>query len=310
MPRSKNPNRKKALAAMFVTVFLWGIATPVIKVTLNYIPPFTFLLIRFVLSSIILYFMVDWKKGYLKHLGKKGFVYAFLIGVLGSTVNLGLYFWGVNFTSSFEATVIYSSAPIFIVLGGMIFLNEKIERHELNGLILALLGFGIIVIKPVLENGLTLTLNLKGNLLIVGALIAWTTYSLLSKNVYNHDTTGKKYSPIFITFMTFFAGSITLIPFGIYEIFTYNINYVAATPGILYMTIASTVIAYSLYEFSVKHIEVSETAIFQYLQPLITLPIALVFLDESFSIVYVIGGILVLAGVFLSEHHPVKVKRK
>jgi drug/metabolite transporter (DMT)-like permease len=311
MPKdTMEPNRKHAIVAIVTTVAIWGVATPIIKVTLNYIPPFSFLLIRFILASFILYFLVDWKKGYLKHLGKKGFVYAFLIGALGSSVNLGLYFWGVNFTTSFEATVIYSSAPIFIVLGGALLLKEHVSQKEFLGLLIALCGFALIAFRPIFENGSNLSLNFKGNVLVFLAVIAWTAYSLFSKFIFNGDKSGEKFSPMFVTFVTFFAGAITLIPFGIYEIMTVDINYAKAAPGILYMTIAATVVAYALYEYAVKTIDVSETAIFQYLQPVFTLPLSLVFLGEPFSPVYIVGGILVAGGVFLSEHHPVKIKRK
>lgn len=310
MPKNDNEgSRKLAIISLIVVSAIWGVASPVIKVTLNYIPPFSFLMIRFLIASLILYFMVDWKKGYLKNLGKRGLVYALLIGVLGSSVNLGLLFWGINFTSSIEATIIYSMAPILIILGGVVFLKEKIQTYELVGLLIALAGFGLIIIKPLLMDRSEVSISFEGNILVVLSTIAWTAYALLSKNVFNHDKTGKKYSPVFITFITFFAGAISLLPFGIYEILTTPIDFAKATPGILYMTIASTVIAYTLYEFGVKQIEVSETAIFQYLQPLFTIPVAIMFLNEQFSIIYLVGGILVAAGVFLSEHHPVKIRR-
>lgn len=310
MPKNDHEgSRKLAILSLVVVSAIWGVASPVIKVTLNYIPPFSFLMIRFLIASLILYFMVDWKKGYLKHLGKKGLVNALLIGVLGSSVNLGLLFWGINFTSSIEATIIYSMAPILIILGGVLFLKEKIESYELAGLLIALAGFGLIIIKPLLMDRSEVSISFEGNILVVLSTVAWASYALLSKNVFNHDKTGQKYSPVFITFITFFAGAISLLPFGIYEILTTPIDFAKATPGILYMTIASTVIAYTLYEFGVKKIEVSETAIFQYLQPLFTIPVAIMFLNEQFSIIYLAGGILVAAGVFLSEHHPVKIHR-
>lgn len=310
MPKNNNQgSRKLAIIALIVVSALWGVASPVIKVTLNYIPPISFLMIRFLIASIILYFLVDWKKGYLKYLGKKGLLYALLLGVLGSTVNLGLIFWGINLTSSIEATIIYSMAPILIILGGVIFLKEKIQTHEFLGLLIALLGFGLIIIRPLLFEGSKVIINFEGNILVLLSTIAWTAYALLSKNVFNHDKTGTKYSPVFITFITFFAGAVSLLPFGIHEILTTPIFWVKATPGILYMAIASTVIAYTLYEFGVKKIEVSETAVFQYLQPLFTIPIAIMFIEEKFSFIYLVGGILVAAGVFLSEHHPIKIKR-
>lgn len=309
MPISKKSNRKQALLALLVVSAIWGVATPVIKVTLEFIPPISFLLIRFTLASLILYFLVDWKKGYLKNLGSKGLVYAFLLGALGSSLNLGLYFYGVTYTTAIEATIIYSSAPIWILLGGVIFLGEKVTKKELIGLLVIILGFSVIIFRPILESGYSNQVSLKGNLLVLLAVLSWTAYSIISKKVFNGDKTEERYSPVFITFITFFAGAVTLIPFGIYEILTVPMDLKAGTPGMIYMIIASSVVAYTLYEYGVKKIEVSEAGLFQYLQIVFAVPIAMLFLGEQFSAIDITGIIFIIAGLFVAEHTPIKRKQ-
>lgn len=298
------PTKAKPLIALFTVSLIWGISSVVIKYTLDFIPPFSFLYIRFVLASIILYFLVDWKKHkYLLNVKRKDFIKIFLIGALGSSVNLGLYFWGIKFTTASEATVIYSFSPILIVFGGVFLLKEKLTKLEIIGLLTTILGFSIVVFHPLLQSGNANTSGTSfiGNFLVLLSVFAWASYSLISKNWFNHDKSGERFSPIFITFISFFAGAITLIPFGLHEMLTTQIDYVKAFPGILYMTIFSTVIAYTFFEYGVKKIEVSQASLFQYIQPLFTIPLAMIFLGEKFSIYYILGGLLLAFGIYLSE---------
>lgn len=298
------PKNIKPILALLTVSLIWGISAVVIKYTLNYIPPFSFLYIRFVLASIVLYFLVDWEKHkYLINVKRKEFIKIFLIGALGSSVNLGLYFWGINFTTAIEATIIYSFSPILIVFGGVVLLKEKLTKLGIIGLITTLLGFCIVVFHPLLQSGTESAVGTSfvGNFLVLLSVLAWASYSLISKNLFNHDKSGERFSPVFITFISFFAGAITLIPFGMYEIWTAQIDYVRAAPGILYMTFFSTVVAYTFFEYGVKKIDVSRASLFQYIQPVFTIPIAMVFLGEKFSVYYLIGGALLAAGIYLSE---------
>ena len=299
------PKRTKAFIALFIVSAIWGIAAVVIKQTLNYIPPITFLYIRFLFASIILYFFVDWKKSnYKKIIKSKKFIYIFLLGVLGSTVNLGLIFYALKYTTAIEGTIIYAANPIWIIIGGMLFLKEKVTKKEILGIMLTLVGFALVVLSPMFHIELEKTSSIFGNFLMLLAALSWAAYSLLSKNVFNHDKTGKRYSPMFITFITFFAGAVTLAPFSIYEILTTEINYIASFGGIFYMVIFSSVIAYWLYEYGVQKMEVSEAGLFQYIEPLFTIPVAIIFIGERFYFVYIIGGIITALGLYVAEKHP------
>jgi len=172
---------------------------------------------------------------------------------------------------------------------------------------ITILGFLVVILQPILDRNVEGSeTRLYGNFLIFLSVLAWAMFTLISKNVFNHDKTGKRSSPLFITFVTFFSGALVLMPFGLYEIWNSDIDYVHALPGILYMTIFSTVIAYSFFEYGVKKIKVSQASIFQYIQPVFTIPIAMIALNEKFSIYYIAGGALLLLGLYFSESNGSK----
>ncbi len=305
-------NKNKPLIMLIGVAGIWGVSAPIIKYTLNYIPPITFLFIRFLFAALVLYFLVNWKKhNYYIKLRKKGFLKIFLLGTLGSAISLGLVFYGIERTTSIEATIITSSSPLLTLLGGSYFLNEKITKRELLGVLITLAGFGLVIFKPILHlDPLEPSKDsITGNMLLVLSTISWAAYLLISKNIFNHDKTEKRFSPTLITFITFFAGAVVLMPFSLYEIVTYKIEYAKALPGIIYMTVFASIIAYNLYEHAIKKIDAGKASLIQYTTPLFTLPIALFFLGERFSKVYLMGGSLLILGIFISETSK-KVKNK
>ncbi len=301
---------KSPVVALLGSSILWGVAGPIIKITLGYVPPFTFLVIRFLIASFVLYFLVPWKKhNYIKHLGVKNFIKIFLLGILGSSVNLGLYFLAIDQTSAIEGTIIYSMGPIFVFLGGILFLKEPVNKKEMLGFFVTLLGFLIIILNPVLGNSAKdVDKHLIGNILMLFSALSWGAYAVLTKYLFNNDVSGKISSPTFLTFITSFAGTITLLPLCINEILTKDMDLFISAPGILYMAIASSVIAFYLYSYGIKKIDVSHVSFFEYLIPAITLPFAIIFLNEKFSYLYIVGFVLLGIGLYITERVPKHIK--
>lgn len=71
--------------------------------------------------------------------------------------------------------------------------------------------------------------------------------------------------------------------------------------GIAYMAILSGIIAYISYQYALQKIEASEASVFYYLQPLFAIPVAVIFLQESLSLVFFVGALIIAAGVYLAE---------
>jgi drug/metabolite transporter (DMT)-like permease len=67
------------------------------------------------------------------------------------------------------------------------------------------------------------------------------------------------------------------------------------------MAIFSGAIAYYLYQKAQKTIETSEAAIFLYLQPIVTAPASVIWLNENITPVYIVGSAIIAVGVILAE---------
>ena len=295
----KLSKRKLAYLSLLLTSAIWGIAVVIIKYTLNFIDPLSFLFFRFVISTTVLFpfFLIFIKK---HPLSKKDFPKLFLLGTLSSTITLYLLFWGMKYTTAIDVSLISVLGPIMIVFAGARFLHEKVTRREKIGLSVAVCGALIAILEPLLKRS-NHSQALFGNLLVFLSYITWTTYIIL----YKKDSL--KYHPIVITFFNFFSGLLTLtslfliskLPITNYQLLITPPS--AAIPGILYMSLLSSCIAYFTYNLGVSLIEASEATLFDYLKPIFTAPLAFFWLGEKVSLPFLIGAVIITIGVGISE---------
>jgi len=68
------------------------------------------------------------------------------------------------------------------------------------------------------------------------------------------------------------------------------------------MAIFSGSIAYYLFVRAQKSIEVSEAVLFNYLQPIVTIPLAIIWLNERLSTSFILGAIIIAIGLIIAEY--------
>ncbi|MBI4130503.1 EamA family transporter [Candidatus Roizmanbacteria bacterium] len=292
--------RVKAYLALIAVSAIWGVAGVVIKATLVYIPPFTFLFWRFVMICMV---TIPWYIWYIRkhHLKFKDMLPLTFLGYLGVTVYLAFVFEGFERTTALDGTLLGAITPIFIIILGVVLLKEKITKKEKLGLALVMIGSLITIIQPLLENHTFPVQNLLGNVLILAGGIIWSFFVFFSKRNFKHV------SPLLITLHGSIVGLITYFPLALIEnnfvfphyqlLITNKVSFF----GVFYMAFISYVLAYILYEYALSKIEISESSIFTYLHPLFAAPAAIVWLGEPLTIPFLIGAGIIASGVVLSE---------
>lgn len=294
-----NPARLRAYFFLLIVVVIWGIAPSVIKFALGELPPFLFLTYRFLITSVILFpfYLASKEKGL-----TFGNLPLILIVAVTSTLNLGLLFYGTNLTTSLDASLITATAPIFVALAGVWFLHEHVTTREKLGIVITIIGTIVIALQSFFEVGLGAERSILGNTIIFTSNIAFAAYLLLSK-----EALRKRVSPFTITFMMFFLGFIMMIPLTLRELPLREILpklisiSIPAQLSVLFMALFSGAVAYLLYQKAQKTIEASEAAVFTYLTPIVTAPVATVWLHEKLTTPYIVGSIIIAVGVILAE---------
>lgn len=272
---------------MLTTSLIWGFAPPIIKYTLNFTSPLSFLFWRFLIVSLVLFIPLIFRLRKIKLSFKQLFNYFFL-GFLATPLTLILLFEGIKRTSATDAAIISIIAPILIILGGAAFFKETVTKTEQIGIILVLLGTAITIIQPILVSGLNFGKNVCGNFLVLAGSISWAAFTLLSKKI--------KLDSFVLTAFSFLVGLVIIVPF-----FKPVIPPYSTWGGIFYMTIFGSVVAYFTYIYGFSKIEASEAAIFTYLQPIFAAPVAIIWLGEKITLFFIIGAAIIGLGVFLTE---------
>lgn len=334
MSSGKLPNKTLlAYMALIGATAIWGVATVVIDLSLNYIPVFTFLLFRFTIVGVIVLppLIIALKRN---PIDKKDIPNLILLGLTGQT-SIALIFIGVKLSGSIDAALISILAPLLVVSAGHYFYRERVNRMLEIGIVLATAGTALVVLEPALSakfvslnghsggNNFSVGLKIIGNLFIISYNLAFANYIIWSKRIMGHsskkmDTASKyfhlkpmkkRYSPFVHTSFTFFVALASFIPLAIIENLGVFGNRVfiatdlTAVPvlGILYMSVFSSIIAYFIFEWGINVAKVSDSAVFSYLGPLFTIPTAFILLGETPSKAALAGMAVIAGGVFIAE---------
>lgn len=293
MPNNK---RLKAYLYLLLVSIIWGAAGPVIKHTLSGVPAMPFLFYRFFISSTISSIILFKNKDIFPPLSKLPLVLVY--SIFAVSLSLGFLFFGLEKTTMLETVIITTFNPLLITLAGALVFKDKITKKEKLGTAIAFSGTVVAISQPLLngEDGTTLF----GNILVFSYLLTNTIGAILAKKLARNNI-----SPIFTSNFSFIVGLITLAPFALKEkemiiqsIANLSLDFHL---GVFYMAIFSGNLGYYLWIKGQKTIEISEASLFTYLQPLFSTPLAVLWLGETITPIFIIGAALIAAGVIIAE---------
>lgn len=290
----KLSKRHLALIALTIASIIWGAASPIFKWSMQEIPPYTLAFLRFMLASLFLLPFV-YKKIAIK---KEDFFNLLVVGFIGITLNIALYLLSLTLTTSINVQIINSATPIFLILGSMWYLHEKLKIKIIIGTLLSMIGIVLIIVQPLLTTHSAG--SFVGNILTVLSVLCVVIYTLLLKKL------SLPYPTIAIVFWTFFLGSILFIPAFLTELVLFHpfAHFEAKSLiGIAYGSIFSSALAFFFYNVSLKYLSGSEIGIFSYIEPIVTVVVAIPLLGERMTPLFLLGSLIVMLGISIAEGH-------
>lgn len=289
--------RNKALMSLVFVSAIWAVAAIVIKEVLLVIPPLFFLWIRFFFSSLVT--VKSLKSG--RAVLKKHLKLIVLHSLLSAPLALGFLFAGIERTGILNLSAAQVVAPIVTMVAASIFLKEKITKIEKTGALITIIGATIIGLEPVLSGG-SFNSQLTGNLFLAG-FIVFDAASVLVLKLLMKSTK----EAAFVTDISFTIGFLALTPiiFWVYSsaeiVSLFSKVDLIALLGVLYMALVSGNLAFTIRASAQKFLKVEEASLFGYLTPIMSAPLAVLFLGEKLTLVFVLGAVFTAAGVFVSE---------
>lgn len=216
-------------------------------------------------------------------------VLAFVI-LCGSIIAPFMLLQGLNETTAINTALLLNTESLFTVLIAFAFLQERGAKKDYFGILLLLVGVIFITTNGEFQK-LTLTTEVTGNLLIVGACLFWGIDNNLSKFL------SKKRDIIMITGLKcFIGGSVLLIMSLILEI-RFNVPLVSI-PYILSVGAFSIAFSILLFLFALREIGSMRTGVIFSISSLFGAVFAFAILRETFSLTQFLAGLMMLSGVY------------
>lgn len=286
------------VVALIIANLIWGAASPIFKLALENIPPFTLAFIRFFFAGTLylLFVIKKWKS-----LTRKQFFYICLGAFFGVTINIAFYFLGLPKTNSINAPIIASAQPIFLYLISIFYLKERQHKKVLYGMIVSFIGVMIIIFSPLVMN-CSISVEQKNTEFIGNMLLVVATLGAIGQAI-THKKVLREVDALQVTFISFVFGALSFFPFAFFELQSWSFALLdwRGWIGILFGVILSSAVAYGLFIYGISKIDAQEIGIFAYIDPVIAVLLAIPLLGEYPNIFFFIGSILVFFGIFFAE---------
>lgn len=262
-----------------------AVATDLDAVTLTFI--------RSIISSIGLYLLIAVRSKGIP-IERKDWKHFVWLGFLGLPVNQFLYLYGIHYTTAANGALLYAATPIFVLGLSNLLLKEAVTRQKVAGVLIAFAGVTIVIF----EHGLDFSSDYTyGNLIILVAVIAWALFTVQGRPMII------KYGALRTTSISIILGGLMFFPFGLFSMITYPLQTITTSHwfGIIYLGLGTSIIGYFLWYYALGKIETSKVAVFANGQPVLATILALIFLDYVITASFVVGGIITIAGVFITQ---------
>lgn len=284
-------DKQKAILSVLLLSILSGSTAAVIKIGLFNIPPLSFAFLRFLIAGFIILPVL------LKGRKLRSLLPLVPISLLG-TINIVAFILGIKTTTATIAQLLYAGVPLLTALIMFTFLKERLNFRKAFGISIGFLGVTFVVLLPIFEKGTKFSGDLLGNLLVTTGVIAWSFYSVFSKNKL------KSFSPFVMTSAFILVTCFVLFPFFIIE-FSANSSWwrnitISSILSLVYVGTISTIITYLLNQYAIKHGGSIFASMQFYLIPISAYIFAFLLLGEELTTGLVIGGVLALLGVYIT----------
>jgi len=199
-------------------------------------------------------------------------------------------------TQVINASLFNTAIPAIIILLCFIFKIEKTNKYQILGLIISVFGILSIITKLNLEIILSLNFN-KGDLIMIGGVITWGLYSSFLKR--------KTFTLPLLTLVHILCtfGLIFIFPQFFYEFsqgqkidLNIDLFYI-----LIFLALFPSIGSYYCWAGAVSIIGANRAGIFLSLIPLFSTIMAIFFYKEQFQFFHLIGAILIILGLFLSN---------
>jgi drug/metabolite transporter (DMT)-like permease len=205
---------------------------------------------------------------------------------------------GMTYVQPNAASLLIALNPLITLLLAVRFLGEPFTRRRLLGTVITFAGLALVVLlgRVGAAGGTWIAADkVTYALLVLGAPLSWATATIIIKPAL------KNHSPLVFNFVSLAVGSLPLFflidrPFVARALSQRPLEYGAAA----FLSLACTLLAFSLWNIAVKHWHASNVSLFVYLNPPLTALFTWLFFGIGITFYFFAGGTVMLAGILIA----------
>ena len=294
-PATPPLNRSTTDLGLLLMALIWGVNFPLIKASLSELPPLAFNALRFPLAALTVLLILRVRGG-ISWPERKDWPRVVALGVFGNVVYQGFFIFGVDATFAGNASILLATTPVWTLALSTLRGHERPGPLVWIGIVTTLSGMFLVVLGGGMAVGVQ-SATLKGDLLMIGAAVTWSIYSVGSRGMI------QKYGSIPVTAWTLWVGTLGLVILGLPTLLRVPLHQASplAWVGVGYAGILAIGLAYILWYRGVQHIGNSRTAAYSNLTPVVALFVAWIWLSEVPKPLQILGALVVLGGLSLAR---------
>ncbi|MFN6992443.1 MAG: DMT family transporter [Fervidobacterium sp.] len=278
------------------TAIISGIAIPANKLFIVKLDPLLFTAIRSIIIGLIFLLISLVKSNFkIKNFKKSSWLNLLAIAIVGGALAFYLYFSGVKLTTAGRAAFLHKTLPLYVAVLAFIFLKEKIDRKLAIAIALMFVGTIVLYFGQIKPAELWQNPSL-GDMLVIIATFLWGVENIIARKVLREGE-----SNFVVSFARMFFGG--LILFGVLLLLGKSNLLLSLTIEQIRNIGISTLILFGYvftWYWAIKLINVSKAATFLLISPVISFVLGVVFMNEAFSNLQIVGSVLILIGSYFA----------
>lgn len=292
---------ERGLAGLYLRLIcvpaIWGGTFVAGRIVSASLPPATAAFIRFVFASLALLGVLQATQGWqvLRRVSRAQLLGTLGLGATGILAYNLLFFSALAVLPAGRTSLIVALNPVLTLLVAAAFLGDRLSPARWAGMGLALLGVWVVVTRGDLSQ-LQASLG-RGELSMLGAVLAWVIYTLLGRRVL------RGLSPLVATLLAALWGTLLL---GLASVPEWpRMHGAHFTPAVLlslvFLGVLGTAVAFVWYYEGITRLGAARTVVFNNLVPVFSVALGWLLLGEPVSASLLAGGALAIGGVFMVQ---------
>jgi drug/metabolite transporter (DMT)-like permease len=284
--------------ALISACVLWSMSFIATKLALEVLPPLAVASLRLgVAAACFLPLLLT--GGRMRRMSSPGSLLGLLgLSLFGTGLHYGFQTVGMQYTTASNASLYVATGPITILLLGAILLGERLTARKVLGVSIAVVGVLVVMGLDTIAS-FRLPQRIVGDLLVIASIVMWGCFTVFGKRLTD------RLGAVSVTAAVTVIGAAWMAPVGWFEIHHAGFSFAAMTPAawgsIAFLGAGCNFLAVMLYFIGLQHTESQKVGVYLYTIPPMTAGAAAVVLGEAITVNLVIGTVLVIAGVALTE---------